>query len=487
MPAAAPFFERLSTLDEAFLTNESTACPMHVGAVLVLGAAPLRTGEGGVDFDRILEFISGALESEPRFRQRLHEVPFTREHVWVDDPDFQLSYHVRHTALPAPGDDRQLKRLAGRIFSQRLDLDKPLWEFWIVEGLEGGRCAVICKVHHCLTDGMGAVNILQSMVGLEPRPSQPFAPRPIPEPRELTRSSITRRLVNLDKLRLGLTRLRSSTSGNASASTLLGGVMGTLRRGLVAAPQTSLNPDRVGPHRRFDTVVLDMEEVKEVKRRLGGKVNDVVLATVARGLHRYFEARGESPGNYRHFRALVPASVRTKSGGRVGNHVSTLLAEIPVHASTAQRAYELVCRETRFLKDESNAIRGIAWLEELDDALGLGAVSGAFAIAGRVRAFNTIVTNVPGPPVPIPIFGAPLREIYALVPLFPQQALGIAIFSYAGKLCWGLNADWQAIPALHDLVLSMQDAFAELLAHARAQDDAATDAGTSEPAAGVKA
>ncbi len=478
MTQPEPFFERLSTLDQAFLSNESEACPMHVGAILLLSAAPLRTDAGGVDFGRILTFVEGAVAGEPRFTQRLHDAKTLGEHVWVDDPHFRLEFHVRHTALPAPGDERQLKRLAGRIFSQNLDRRRPLWEFWVVEGLEGDGFALICKVHHCLTDGMGAVKILGSMVGAEPRPAVPFVPRPIPTRWEISRDIASDRLGRLGDVKKGIESLRAKGSDAARRSPL-SGVVGTVQKGVVPAPATSLNPSQVGPHRRFDTLRLPLADVKEVKARLGGKLNDVVLTTVALGLHRYFDARGESPRDFAGFRALVPASVRGKDGDALGNRVATLIAEIPVHEPDPIRAYRTVCGETEFLKGESNAIAGMQVLEELDDAMGLGVVSAAFSLAAKLRSFNAIVTNVPGPPMPLPLFGAPMEQVYALVPLFAQQALGIALFSYAGTLHWGFNADWDHVTDLHEFVASVERAFETLLAAARAEsgDGAGSAAG----------
>ncbi len=468
MAATTPFFERLSTLDQAFLANESNNCPMHVGAVLVLDAKPLRTTAGGIDFEAVLRFIAGAIASEPRFTQRLRKLPGVRDFVWVDDEHFLLNYHVRHTALPRPGDERQLKRLAGRIFSQNLDRDRPLWEFWVVEGLDGDRFAMICKVHHCLTDGMGAVKILGSMVGQTPKPSAPFVPRPAPTDRDLWTSAIAHRARNARRIRGSLARLRAAGEGVAQRSPL-SGLFDTLKKSVQPGPRTSLNPTQVGPNRRFDTLRLDLNEMKEVKRALGGKLNDVVLATVSLGLHRYFRDRGESPTGYAGFRALMPASVRGDDKRALGNQVATLIADLPVDEGDPARVYRRVCEETAFLKKESNAIQGIQMLEELDDAMGLGVVSAAFLLAGKLRSFNTIVTNVPGPPIPLPLFGAPLLEIYGLVPLFSQQGLGIVLLSYAGQLHWGFNADWQSLTDVHILADAMREAFGELLVLARSQ------------------
>ena len=462
-----PFAERLSTLDEAFLSNETETCPMHVGAVMVLDDARLKTKAGGVDYEAIVAFIAGALPQEPRFTQRLRSVPGLPDHVWVDDAHFDIHYHVRHTALPRPGDERQLKRLAGRIFSQRLDRTRPLWEFWVVEGLEGGGFAMICKVHHCLTDGMGAVNILRAMVGAKARDAEPFVPRPEPAARELVKEGLGHRVRNVGGLRERAAKLMSREDGE-SARSPLEGLAGTLQRAIHPAPKTSLNPEGIGPNRRFDALHLPLADVKAVKNALGGKVNDVVLATFSLGLHRYFSQRGEDPAAYEGFRALVPASVRSDAAsGDVGNRVATLIAKLPVEESEPRAVYARVLEETRYLKEESNAIRGVQLLEEIDDAMGLGAISAAFGVAARFRAFNAIVTNVPGPPIPLPLFGAPLREIYGLVPLFSQQGLGVTLFSYAGKLYWGLNADWGVVADLHVLVQSIREAFDELLAAAR--------------------
>ena len=467
-PSSTPFAERLSTLDEAFLTNETETCPMHVGAVMILDDEPLRSDEGGVDFDAIVAFIEGALPQEPRFTQRLRSVPGLPDHVWVDDGHFDIHYHVRHTALPRPGDERQLKRLAGRIFSQPLDRSRPLWEFWVVEGLEGGRFAMICKVHHCLTDGMGAVNILRAMVGAKARDAKPFVPRPEPTGRALAGEALAHRARNLGGLRERAAKLFERAGDNARSP--LEGLVGTLQRALRPAPQTSLNPEGIGPNRRFDALRIPLADVKAVKNALGGKVNDVVLATFSLGLHRYFAARGEDSASYRGFRVLVPASVRSDAASsEVGNRVATLIATLPVEASDPREMYSRVLTETRYLKEESNAIQGVQLLEELDDAVGLGAVSAAFTVASRLRAFNAIVTNVPGPPIPLPLFGAPMREIYGLVPLFSQQGLGVTLFSYAGQLHWGLNADWGVVRDLHFLADSIRGAFSELVALAAAE------------------
>ena len=466
MSTTAPFFERLSTLDHAFLATETDSRPMHVGAVLILDAKPLRTAAGGVDFDAILAFIDGVLHTEPRFTQRLYKLPGMREHVWVDDPHFRLKFHVRHTALPQPGDERQLKRLAGRVFSQNLDRQRPLWEFWVVEGLDGDRFAMLCKVHHCLTDGMGAVKILGSMMGDRARTPKPRAPRPKPSDRALLQASLTRRFTNLGYARTQLARLRTAGEDAAQHSPLAG-LLGTLKKGTTPGPKTSLNPEQVGPHRRFDMLRLDLHEMKEVKNRLGGTLNDVVLATVALGLNRHFRARGESPERYEGFRALVPASVRSDDKKALGNKVATLIADLPVYASDPRAVYDLVMRETLFLKHESSSVKGIQILEDVDDALGIGAVVGAFVLAGKLRAFNVVVTNVPGPPMPLHLFGAPLLEIYGLVPLFAHQGLGIALFSYAGHLYWGFNADWASVTDLHELIITIRGAFADLLTMAQ--------------------
>src|SRR5881397_1328533 len=274
---STPGYERFSAQDSSFLVFEDPNTHMHLGGIAIFDAGPLATPDGGVNIERIRRHVASRLHWIPRYRQRVAYVPLERHPVWVDDDHFNLSYHVRHTSLPRPGDDRQLKRLAGRIMSQRLDRGKPLWEAWIVEGLEGGRFALIIKTHHCMADGISAVGLLQVLLSpssedtIEEPPR--WIPRPPPTPVELLRDEVLRQArAPLDLARnLSTTLRRDPGAFRAQVAENLTGLWHLLRAGLRGAADTPMNQP-VGPHRRFDYLVVDLVDVKAIKNRLGGTV-----------------------------------------------------------------------------------------------------------------------------------------------------------------------------------------------------------------------
>lgn len=454
-------YDRLTALDISFLRFEeqNPAVHMHVGAVAIFSPGPLATEEGGIDIDRVRLGVESSLSESARFRQKLARVPLVDAPVWIDDPHFNLRYHVRHTSLPRPGSTRQLKRLAGRIFSQRLDRSKPLWEFWFVEGLEDGRFALIAKAHHCMVDGISGFDLLARIMRLDPDPSieppRRYIPRPAPRDATLLADEVTRRaglpfdlasaglralgapLESLDRLREGSAALWEALGANINP------VSGT-----------AFNVE-IGPYRRFDCVRFDLDAVKDVKRRLGGTVNDVVLACVAGAVGRFLRARGERIEDL-DFRAMVPVSVR-RDGERAaeGNRVVSLVAPLPIAVEGAAERLARVVEATQQLKHSRQA-RGVEIFEELADRTSPELF---ISVARRAAhtAYNLVVTNVPGPQTTVWLLGAELQEIYPLVPLFEDNALGIALFSYDGGLYWGLCADWEALPDLHELTGFLTD------------------------------
>jgi WS/DGAT/MGAT family acyltransferase len=456
-------YERLSAVDAAFLEIEGEHCPMHVGAVAVFEAGPLSLPGGGVDVDRFRRFVESVLQ--PRYRQRLAYLPVTRRPIWVDDPHFNLAYHVRHVSLPHPGDERQLKRLAGHVFSLRLDRSKPLWELWLVEGLAEGRFAVISKAHHCMVDGIASADLLTSSMSLTPDASVPepheWRPRPAPGTLDLVRAEAGRRL------RQGGDALRALADAAAHPLRALGSLRdaaAALGEAMAAsthrASDTLLNAP-IGPHRRFDWLRYDLAQVKDVKNRLGGTVNDVVLANAAGGLRRFLAERGE-PVDRLDFRAMVPVSIRTRDeAGVMGNRVATLAVALPLDEPDPRRRFARVVETTRAAK-ESKLVHGMTLVEQMSE----WGFDQLFAQIARqtalTRPFNVVVTNVPGPQVPAYLLGAPLVAAYPLVPLYENQALGIALFSYHGSLFWGLNADWDRLPDLHRLADALASDFEEL-------------------------
>ncbi len=464
-------FERLSALDATFLAIENHDVHMHVGSVGLFEVGPLPGEDGALDIARIRTATESALQNLPRFRQRLAWIPFFDHPVWVDDERFNIHYHVRHTALPRPGDERQLKRLAGRILSQQLDRGKPLWEMWFVEGLEGDRFAVVTKVHHCLIDGISGVDLLVALLRTTPDPTveppRQWIPRPVPNARQLLAGELARR-ATLPAALLGAARgaVADPLRAARKARDALEGLAESVVPAVWPASSTPLNPD-VGPYRRFDWTRFDLDAVKEVKNRLGGTVNDVVVAAVTGALRTFLHRRGVR-GEDLQFRAMLPVNTRRQEEyGRLGNRVSFLLAELPLAEADPRRRLERVTETTQRLK-ESKQVHGFDLIEKIADWTSTEVAVRFARLGARARTYNVVVTNVPGPHFPAFLLGARMLEIYPVVPLYTNQALGIALFSYDGGLFWGFNSDWDAVPDLHDMVEAVQSEF-EVLRKAAAE------------------
>lgn len=459
-------YERLSALDASFLSLEAPNAHMHVAVTAIFDPGPLATPNGGIDFDAIRTHVESVLERIPRYRQRLSYVPLVRHPVWVDDADFSLTYHVRHAALPRPGSLRQLKRLAGLIMSQKLDRTKPLWEIWVVEGLEGGRFALITKAHHSMVDGIAGVEVLNALLSTNP---DGVPERPAPwQPR--ARPTRTRLLADEGRRRIQLARrafrgvagaLQHPRHSLAGLRELGDGLRELVRGSATMASETPLNPEAIGPHRHFDWFRVDLERVKGVKRRLGGTVNDVALAAVAGGLGRYLRRHAVDPKDL-DFRVMIPVNTREPgSNVRPGNRVASLVAPLPIGETDPAVRLRRVAETTAELK-ASHQVLGVELIEDLADWTDTAVITAMMYLAMRRRAGNLVVTNVPGPPAPLYLEGAALLECYPLVPLMANQALGIALLSYAGSLHWGFNADRYTVRDLHDLVQDTAAAFAEL-------------------------
>jgi WS/DGAT/MGAT family acyltransferase len=457
-------YDRLSALDASFLAYESPNVHMHVGSVGIFDGAPLRNAAGELDLDRVRALSEPALRRSARFRQRAVRVPWFGHWVWVDDPRFNLDYHLRHTALPEPGDERQLKRLAGRIFSQKLDLARPLWEMWFVEGLEHGRVAVISKIHHSVIDGVSGASLLAGWMnaGGEPLPPEPtharWLPRPAPSAARLVADEALRRAVAPSRaVAAGFRRLANPGGALAEARHAVGAVGSLLAAGLSSASSTPLNAE-IGPYRRFDWLRMDLAAVKEIRTRFGGTVNDAVVAIVSGAMRRFLQLRG-LPVETLDFRAMLPVNVRREAQrGKLGNRVATLVARLPLdEADPVARALRVVQR-MRELK-ASDLVEAGELVEGLSDVIATSLVARLSDLAARSIAFNMVVTNVPGPSFAVNLLGAKLLALYPLVPLFRNQALGIALFSCDGSLFWGFDADWDLVPDLHLLVELVQEEF----------------------------
>jgi WS/DGAT/MGAT family acyltransferase len=461
-----PRYQRLSPQDATFLDLESPSQHMHIAATIVFRSGPLRTAGGGIDIERIRGYIGSRLHLLPRYRQRLARIPIERHPVWVDDSHFNISYHVRHTGIPRPGDLRQLKRLSGRILSHQLDRQRPLWELWVVEGLEGGEhFAMVQKVHHCMIDGISAVDLMAVL--MNPTAEEDFEPGPPWEPQESPRgveligAEIARRLgATFDATGEAPRMLREPRSWLGRLEEKIAAVGSTLGAGLRWASDTPLNQP-IGPHRRFDWIEMDLETVKGVKNRLGGTVNDVVLATVAGALRRFLELRRVAVDDLA-IRANVPVSLRTRDErGTLGNRIALLMMDLPVDEREPLVRLEHVRENMGRLKNSKQAM-GAEVLSAVSEWTSATLLSLAVRVSVRGRPYNLVVTNVPGPQVPLYLLGAEMETCYPVVNLLPNQALGVALFSYAGKLFWGIVADWDLVPDLHEFVLAIDESFAQL-------------------------
>jgi WS/DGAT/MGAT family acyltransferase len=459
-------YDRLTALDESFLALEDGSVHMHVGSVGIFEGGPEFEGQGGVDIERIEGLAEAALRRSPRFRQRLEYIPLIGDPVWVDDPHFNLTYHLRHTSLPSPGDERQLKRLAGRIMSQRLDRTKPLWEMWFVEGLLEDRFAVITKIHHCMIDGISGADLMSAFMGRDPdhRPEvveSQWVPRPRPTGATLFLDELARRAsAPLRLLGSSGQLLRSPISSMRELSDALQSIGSALGDALSSASATPLN-EPIGPHRRFDWLAMDIEDVKEVKTANECTLNDVVLATVSLATRSFMQRRSIDPGNL-DFRTMVPVSIRHEDEkGSLGNRVAFLTVPLPIEEADPKRCLAQVSSTTKELKSSSR-VAGTELIEQLSDEFATGLIGRLSRLAAASRPYNMVVTNVPGPQATAYLMGSRLLASYPLVPLFSNQALGVALFSYDGGLYWGFNADWESVPDLHAFVEAIQEAFESL-------------------------
>jgi WS/DGAT/MGAT family acyltransferase len=428
---------------------------MHVAATLIFEAGSLVGIDGALDIDRIRAYTASRLHLIPRYRQRLAYMPLDNHPIWIDDAHFNIDYHVRHTSLPRPGDESQLKELAARIMSQQLDRSKPLWELWAVEGLQGDRFALVAKTHHCLVDGLTAVDLLKVLLKgsaeMEIAEGPEFVPRVAPSRVRLVRDEV----IHLASSPLDL--LRTVGRGLADVGELGVEVAERARdlaEGLGVGPRVdaavgALNRE-VGPHRRFDWVSMELDAVREVKSRLGGTVNDVVLATVAGAVRAFFEQRGEEV-NAGGFRVLAPVSLQTegteKERGNPGNRISMWSIDLPVDEADPVLRLDRICDTTGELKESKQAL-GAKLLAQATDWTPTTLLSLSVQLLHRAPPFNLIVTNIPGPQLPLRLLGTRLLEAYPEVPLFGNQGLGVALFSYDGRLFWGFNADWDLLPDL---------------------------------------
>jgi WS/DGAT/MGAT family acyltransferase len=423
--------------------------------------------------ERFLDHVRSRLHLVPRYRQRIVQPPLeSGRWVWADDPTFNLEYHVRRTALPAPGDHDALLALAGRIASQQLDRQKPLWEMWVIEGLEDGKFALISKTHHALIDGIAGVDLATVMFDIDPVPAQydhpnrPWRPQPEPTGSEMLAGSA----ISVAKAAAGIagTLIGAAARPTAAwhaASDVVGGVSEFVAAGLNPAPPSPLNQP-IGPHRRMATVRADLVDVKEIKNALGGTVNDVVLTLVTASIRQWLQRRGVQTEGLE-LRALVPVSTRAREQrGEVGNRVVAMRGPLPVYIEDPVARLRHVHESMNHLKHSKQAVGA----EVLVNAQGFAPPT-VLAQASRLnfstRLFNMIVTNVPGPQIPMYVVGQEMRHVFPIAFLPRNHGLSIGIMSYNGQLNFGLLADYDVVPDVADIAAGISDALDELLTLAR--------------------
>jgi len=453
--------DRLSSVDASFLAQEVSGSHMQIGGVMTFeGPAPGR--------EEVTEHVASRLHLVPRYRQTVVFPRFQMGRpLWIDDPRFNIDYHVRHTALPPPGGIEQLRLLTARIFSQRLDRSKPLWEMWLAQGLEDDRFALILKNHHCLVDGVSGVDLTTVLFDLD-REGRRVSPQsewlPAPEPSQA--DVLARGVRDLLGAPLSLAD-RARRAAMAPRRTLARGRevaegVGEVTWGIVSGtPETPLNVP-IGSHRRVHWVSTGLAELKSIKNELGGTVNDVFLAVVTGALARWLHRRGVRTQGVE-LRGCVPVSIRAEGEqGALGNRITMMMCPLPVYVDDPVQRLRVVSEAMRGLKESKQALgaEAIAGLQDF-------APPTVFAQASRLnfssRAYNLLVTNVPGPQFPIYLLGRELEELVPIPFLAPEKALAVAIMSYDGGVAIGLMGDYDAFAELEDFGGYVVESIAELL------------------------
>ncbi|MEZ5185067.1 MAG: wax ester/triacylglycerol synthase family O-acyltransferase [Candidatus Nanopelagicales bacterium] len=449
----------MTVLDDTFIVLERDNLPMHIGSLLIFDGAP-------PEYEELLAHVAGRLHRLPRYRQVIREVPFSLGRpTWEDDQHFNLEYHVRHTAVPHPGDRERVRALAGRLLGQRLDLRRPLWELWLVEGLADDKFAILNKIHHSMVDGMSGADLME--VILDESPNMPTPP-PVewhPQPPRSTASVLAGAFV--DTMRNPVERLGHLAADLGSPQDALNKVAaalaGTLRIGETLAHTEDHLLGQPGPHRRWAWADGDLNEVKRIKREFGGTVNDVILAAITNGYRQFLLGREPDLPQGAFVRTLVPVSTRPPGAPKGGNEVAVMFADLPVGLPDPLQRLEAIHEQMQAAKS-SGTVEGFDSL--LENAVFVPPM--LYAAAGRLAArtpqpaVSTITTNVPGPQQQLYLLGSPMQRMLGYVPLGMNQLVTVAIVSYNGQICCGITADYDQVPDVEVLAQGIESGLAEL-------------------------
>ncbi len=452
--------DRLTAVDASFLTNEHSNSHMHVGGILIFEGPPPR-------YVDLVEHVRSRLPLVPRFRQKLVVPPLEAGRpLWADDVNFNLTYHIRHTALPDPGGEEQLKKLAGRIFSQQLDRSKPLWEMWLAQNLDNDRFAILTKTHHAMVDGVSGVDIGTVLFDLE-RDAEPmkleddWVPQPEPGTTELVArgaADLVAAPIELAERAIGAVRNPETTARKAVEA--LEGVGEIISAFTNPAPDVPLN-EEIGPHRRYVWARSDLATFKHIKDALGGTVNDVVLAVVTGALRTWLHERQVRTEGLE-LRALVPVSIRTEDErGDLGNRIALMRGPLPVYIEDPVRRLRTISDAMAGLKRSKQAL-GAEVISRLNDFAPPTLLAQASRINFSTRLFNMICTNVPGPQMPLYVLGRELEDVFPVAFLPQNHCLAVAIMSYHGKVGFGLLADYDCMEDVEVVSNGINEALAEL-------------------------
>jgi len=469
-------YEGLSRLDAAFLSFETVNAPMHVGLTLVFQEGPLRGPGGGVDMTKIRRHIQARLSRMPRYRQKIRKIPLTGDHLWVDDGNFNLDNHVHHTSIPKPGNQESLRRLCGDLLERPLNRNRPLWEIWIVEGLADEQFAAICKVHHCMVDGVGGLSLLHALLSTSPvEPSgvdEGWVPRPEPSETQLLQLAVQRRQGMIQSA--GETLVNALTDPASSRKALqerATGLLAFTRRGLPLASSMSFNQP-IGPNRKVEWLSLELARIKAVGASLGGTVNDVTLAALAGGFREFLLGRGQLDSG-KIVRTVVPVNRRAPDASTVlGNQASCWMVDLPLDCTNPKETLRRVHAQTLIHKSSQSALGGEV-LTQAAEWANAGIMHRLVRVLSNLHPFNLVITNVPGPATPLYMAGAPFAAAHPHLPLFEGQGIGIAIFRYVDRLQIGLTGDRDQVPDLDHLSQTIEKSFEAL----------ETAAGTAKPLA----
>jgi diacylglycerol O-acyltransferase / wax synthase len=435
--------EQMSVQDASFLFVEDDVTPMHVGGAAILEGPP-------PTHEELTERFAAKLHLAPRYRQRVHFLPANVGlPLWTDDQHFNLDYHLRRSAVPAPGGRQELDNLVARVMAQHLDRARPLWEVWVVEGLEEGRWALVSKVHHCMVDGVAATDLMAVIFDIDPAPTltdpPPWAPARDPRPLEVLAQSVAGAVSPLQQLRLAAAGLRAPRRIAERGAEVVRAALPMARR-LRVLPASSLH-GTYGPHRRWMSTRVELDDVKAIRRELGGSVNDVVLACIARGFRDLLAGREE---DLEFVRTFVPVSVRAEEErGTLNNRVSAVFVDLPVAVEDPLARLEGIRRQMDGLKESRGAVAGERLVRMAGFAPPVLAAMGA-RLGARLpqRFIHTAATNVPGPQIPLFFAGRLLLESSPLIPLLAGVRIAIGIFSYNGTVTFGLTGDYDTAPDL---------------------------------------